>query len=142
MTIDPMREADRAAVHALLQSHKLPLDGFDAPNVVALVAREGPHIVGSAALETYGSSALLRSVAVANELRGRGVGQLLTAEALALARRLGVTSIFLLTETAAEFFPKFGFEPISRDRIPAEVQQSVEFKSACPASAQALARRL
>ena len=30
MTIEPMTAADRASVHALLASHRLPLDGFDS----------------------------------------------------------------------------------------------------------------
>ena len=33
------------------------------------------------------------------------------------------------------FFPKFGFEQITRDQVPQSVQGSVEFQSACPASA-------
>jgi amino-acid N-acetyltransferase len=43
--------------------------------------------------------------------------------------------VFLLTTTAERFFPKFGFEQIDREQVPASVQQSVEFQSACPASA-------
>jgi amino-acid N-acetyltransferase len=43
----------------------------------------------------------------------------------------------LLTETAAQFFPKIGFVPTSRARIPDVVHASVEFTSACPASAAA-----
>ena len=35
-TISPMTDADRTAVHDLLRSQKLPLDGFDEPHVVAL----------------------------------------------------------------------------------------------------------
>jgi len=40
-----------------------------------------------------------------------------------------------LTTTAEGFFPKFGFERIPRADVPARVQESVEFVSACPASA-------
>lgn len=141
MTIDIMRDADRMAVHALLRSHKLPLDGFDADNVIVLVGREGDRIVGSAALELYGQYALLRSVAVAEEVRGQGAGQLLTTEAIAAARRKHVVAVYLLTETAMGFFPRFGFVPVSRDDVPGEVQQSVEFTTACPASAQAFMLR-
>lgn len=129
-------------MHALLRSHKLPLDGFDGGNVAALVARDGDRIVGSAALEIYEPYALLRSVAVDDQLRGRGLGQLLTAEAIALARRKNLRAVYLLTETAAGFFPKLGFQPVARAEIPAAVQQSVEFTSACPASAAALMLRL
>ena len=136
-TIHPMTAADRAAVHQLLRACKLPTDGFDAPHVVALVARVDGAIVGSAAIEQYGESGLLRSVAVSESHRGRSLGLELTRAAIALAQARGLTSLYLLTETAASFFPKFGFASVSRADIPANVTASVEFTSACPASAQA-----
>ena len=37
--------------------------------------------------------------------------------------------MFLLTTTAERFFPKFGFEQITRDEVPETVQASVEFTS-------------
>ena len=132
-----MTEPDREVARQLLRASKLPLDGFDAPHVTALVARDdGGAIVGSAAIEVYREAALLRSVAVADSHRGRGLGQELTRAALALARERGLGAVYLLTETAAAFFPKFGFTPVSRDAIPADVKTSVEFTTTCPASAQ------
>ena len=75
------------------------------------------RVVGSAALEFYGKAALLRSVAVVAELRGAGLGHRLTGAALDLARQRGVTAVYLLTETAADFFPRFGFRPTQRAQI-------------------------
>jgi len=48
----------------------------------------------------------------------------------------------LLTTTAADFFPKFGFEPIARADVPASVQSSIEFTSACPATATVMRKTL
>jgi len=93
------------------------------------------EIVGCSALEVYGDFALLRSVAVDEYHRGDGLGRDLTRAALDLARQRGVSEIYLLTETAGEFFPRFGFKPTSRADVPATVQESVEFTSACPVSA-------
>lgn len=135
--IEQLQAVDRPAVHALLRSHHLPVDGFDADHVAALVAKDRGRVVGSAAIEIYGRHGLLRSVAVADEHRGRDVGTQLTHAAIALARERELSSLYLLTETASEFFPRFGFEAVSRDRIPDDVKASVEFTSACPASAQA-----
>ena len=98
----------------------------------AVVARENGRLVGCAALEVYADGALLRSVAVDERLRGRGVGHQLTEAALALARQAGAPAAFLLTTTAGEFFPRFGFERITRDEVPAGVRDSIEFTSACP----------
>jgi amino-acid N-acetyltransferase len=141
-TIHALADPDRAAVHQLLRSHRLPLDGFDDPRVVALVAKDGERVVGSAAIELYGAYGLLRSVAVDQSRRGQSLGRQLTSAAIELARTQGLSTLYLLTETAAAFFPKFGFVPISRVDIPGAVKASVEFTSACPASAQAFALSL
>lgn len=136
-TIEPMTDADRHAVHDLLRSQHLPLDGFDAPHVVALIARADMAVVGSAAIEEYGEAGLLRSVAVAETHRGQALGTALTRAAIALSEARGLSALYLLTETAAAFFPRFGFVPVSRADIPSDVKGSVEFTTACPASAQA-----
>ena len=105
-----------------------------------MVARDAGQVVGAAALELYADAALLRSVVVDASVRGQGVGQQLTVSALALANELGVSTVFLLTTTAADFFPRFGFERITREDVPASVRASVEFQSACPASAVVMRR--
>jgi amino-acid N-acetyltransferase len=90
----------------------------------------------------YDDGALLRSVAVDPTQQGRRLGHQLTEAALSLARTHGADIVFLLTTTAERFFPKFGFEPIARADVPASVQTSVEFQSACPASAIVMRKRL
>ena len=100
-----------------------------------VVARVDGRVVGAAGLERYGDGALLRSVVVDASAQGHGLGQRLTEAAVALARDLCMPSVFLLTTTADGFFPRFGFERIGRADVPESVRQSVEFRSACPASA-------
>ena len=134
-TVAAARGDEIPAVLALLSACRLPLDGVEAHADTLLVARVDGTIVGSAALEMYGDAALLRSVAVAESLRGTGLGQRLTRAALDLARSKCVSSVFLLTETAGSFFPRFGFRPVTRADVPVSVQQSMEFRSLCPASA-------
>src|SRR5205823_15051900 len=108
----------------------------------AVVARQNGRIVGSAALEIYGDGALLRSVAVAPALRHLGLGRKLTEAALRLAQQLDMPAIYLLTTTAERYFQKFGFERITREEVPAGVRTSVEFTTACPASAVVMNKRL
>ena len=127
---------------ALLNSVELPLDGLLEHLETTLVVRIDNVIVGCAALELYGDFALLRSVAVDRSHQGQGLGHDLTMAILDLARRLGIRSVFLLTETAGEFFPRFGFKPASRLDVPEVVQQSVEFTSACPVNALVMALSL
>jgi amino-acid N-acetyltransferase len=133
--IEPARAGDLDAVLQLLRDNALPVDGLSDHLTTTLVVRQGDRIVGSAALEVYGDGALLRSVAVAPGLHRSGLGRTLTDAAIDLARQRSLPALFLLTTTADGYFPRFGFERIDRSQVPATVQESVEFKSACPASA-------
>jgi arsenate reductase len=133
---------DLPAVRALLEEHDLPLAGVDDHLQTMIVAREESRVVGTAALELYVDGALLRSVAVDRHWQGRRLGHRLTEAALDLARTHGVHQVFLLTTTAEAFFRRVGFETIARDAVPASVQASVEFRSACPSSAIAMRKRL
>jgi amino-acid N-acetyltransferase len=142
MVIGPANVHDLPAVHDLLERLHLPLAGVDDHVQALIVAREGSHVVGTAAVELYPDGALLRSVAVDPSRQGRRLGHQLTEAALNLARAHGADTVFLLTTTAERFFPRFGFEPITRDDVPASIQASVEFQSACPASAIVMRRRL
>jgi amino-acid N-acetyltransferase len=135
--------SDGDRVRALLAQNGLPLEGLGNHLETTLVARnrEG-DIVGSAALELYADGALLRSVAVAPQSQGRGLGQQLTDAAIRMARDRGAPAMYLLTTTAERFFRKFGFERIGRADVPPSVQASVEFTSACPSSATVMRKSL
>jgi amino-acid N-acetyltransferase len=140
--IERARIEDVDGVLALLTEQHLPREGLRDHVPLLLVARKQGRIVGSAALEMYADSALLRSVAVADDVRGQGLGRELTDAAIALARSQHVSAVYLLTTTADQYFPRFGFERIARADVPATVQAAVEFQSACPASAIVMRKRL
>ena len=133
---------DLPEIRALLERLHLPLAGVDEHLPTMLVAREGEQIVGTAALELYADGALLRSVAVEPRRQGKQLGHQLTDAALLLATTQGASTVFLLTTTAERFFPKFGFEQIAREQVPPSVRESVEFQSACPASATVMRKQL
>jgi amino-acid N-acetyltransferase len=134
--------ADLPAILSVLAANKLPRAGIEEHVATTLVAREDAEVVGTAALELYGSAALLRSVAVTTRLRGRGLGQALTRAALDLARGRGVHTVYLLTETAGDFFPKFGFQTITRGEVDSGVLGSPEFTTACPKTALVMRKAL
>jgi amino-acid N-acetyltransferase len=129
--ISPARPSDLEVVEALLQREHLPVFGLRDQPQQMFVARDGNRIVGCASLELYGDAALLRSVAVDAEFRGGGVGGALTRTAIELAGRRHVSTVYLLTETAERFFPRFGFAMIDRADVPAAVRQSAEFTQGC-----------
>ena len=142
VSIERLNAADVDDVLRLLVDNNLPVEGLADHLRTALVAREGERVVGSAALELYGDAALLRSVAVVNDRRHHQIGRDLTIAALDLAGISGASTVYLLTTTAEQFFPKFGFQRIAREDVPASVQASVEFTRACPASATVMRRQL
>jgi amino-acid N-acetyltransferase len=140
--IEMAQDEDLEAVLTLLSDNGLPLDGLADHLETLLVARRVGRVIGSAALEVYPDGSLLRSVAVQAESRSLRLGRALTDAVLALASERGSPAVYLLTTTAADYFSKFGFERIAREDVPATVRTSVEFTSACPASATAMRLRL
>jgi amino-acid N-acetyltransferase len=140
--IGRIRPDELPNVLALLKDQKLPVDGLEQHLSTTLVARNNGQIVGSVAIEMYPDGGLLRSVAVAAGLQGHGLGRALTDAAFAMAKDSGLTALYLLTTTADGYFPKFGFERITREDVPASVRTSVEFTSACPSSAVVMKRAL
>jgi len=136
--VRPASAEDWPAVERLLRDRALPtagarthLDGF-------VVAAEGPVLLGCAGIERYGDIGLLRSVAVDEGLARRGLGARLVTALLERARGLGLRAVYLLTTTAAGYFPRFGFETIPRDGLPPALAASEELRGACPASAVAM----
>jgi len=139
LQIRPAVVEDLVATVSLLRSQNLPVDGFAellraSPHHVLLAELNGA-IVGSVALDVHGDAALLRSVAVARDLVTLGVGSRLVTDAIDLARREGVAELFLLTTTAAEWFPRFGFVSTARESVPSLLAATGEFTKACPAHA-------
>jgi amino-acid N-acetyltransferase len=100
-----------------------------------LLARDGADVVGMVGLEIQADSALLRSLAVKQGYRGKGLATLLVEKIEAYARNLNIDSLYLLTVTAEEFFKKRNFQPAIRQTAPAGIQRTAEFKDLCPASA-------
>ncbi len=129
-------EGDLEAIEALARQNGLPTEvvGASFPDAY-VVARRGDTVIGVAALEVHGGSALLRTVAVAPAERGRGVGIALVADRMSSARSQGLEAVYLLTTTAAPLFQRFGFVEADRAGVPPALALSPEFAALCPASA-------
>ena len=128
-------EADLVLVRQLLEAARLPIADLDEARPEFTVLIEGARIVAAGALERFGSSALLRSVVVAEDRRGAGLGRSVVRELECRARAARIDCVVLLTETASDFFTDQGYQAIERADAPIEVQSSGEFRSLCPASA-------
>ena len=135
-------DSDRAAIERLLVAGGLPLDGLDGALSMAVVARGDVGVVGCAAVEPHGSVGLLRSVCVAADMRGTGLGRRLVAATEELAASQGSSELYLLTETAEAWFPRLGYVASTRAAVPAALTVSAEFTGACPDSAAVFHKRL
>ncbi len=119
----------------LLTDASLPLEGVPDGLARVVVAEVEGELAGVAGLETYGTSALLRSVAVSSQHQGKGIAAALVQRLLQEARSDAIHDVYLRTTTAEGYFPKFGFSPVEVSTVPLQVQDSVEFTGACPSSA-------
>jgi amino-acid N-acetyltransferase len=122
------------AVH-ILQAANLPTEDLTVSHLEHF-SFSGPAAqpTGLVGLEIFGDVALLRSLVVAPDRRGRGDGQRLLEHAENHARSSGVRTIYLLTTTAEGFFARHGFARLARDDAPAAIQSTREFAGICPAS--------
>ena len=127
--IRPAQRADMASVREILQWVNLgdeparddQFSGF-------FVLRNEKGTVGCVSLEVYGDDAVLRALAVDPEFRGAGYGWMLADMAVGQARWRGVRRIYLLTESASDFFAaKFGFRVVDRSTLSKSVAASETF---------------
>lgn len=135
-TIRAANRHDLGAVEAALRDSDLPLDGLrDQFGDGYVVAVFEDRVIGVEGIEIHGNDGLLRSAAVVSSWRGKGVGDALTRDRIEWARRRGLRSIYLLTTTAGDYFPRFGFATVDREAAPDAVRRSREFAEACPSTA-------
>ena len=142
MTVEAIASDAHAGVRALLQAAALPVADLATAQPEFFGLRDDAGLVGVIGLERHGGAALLRSLAVRNDQRGRGLGTTLVGALEARAPSLGVTELWLLTTTAEAFFLHLGYEPAVRDTAPAAIRETAEFRSICPSSAACLRKTL
>jgi amino-acid N-acetyltransferase len=126
--IRPATAADIKELKRLLGGYGLPRADLGRYTEGFLVAEGEGGVAGCAGLELYGSSTILRSVAVAERWRGSGLGRRLTEEAIELARRKGVKRLYLFTAGAEGFFSRFGFRAVHIDEMDEAAQKSREYQ--------------
>ena len=124
---------DLPAIEKLLLASDLPTSGI-AQHLPSFLVAEQDTLIGVIGCELSGKDALLRSLAVSTNYRKQSLGSQLVTLALAQARQNGITTAYLLTNTAADFVRRWGFAPIDRQDIPAKLLASSALANQCPAS--------
>ncbi len=135
VNLSPLEPADVSSVFGLLDAANLPTVGVQENPSAFVVARVGDEIVGCCGVEIHGSHGLLRSLVVGPRHRGNGIARTLVEHVLSLPQHAGITGIYLLTTTARDFFPRFGFEVLPRGEAPEGIRASWEFRTGCPDTA-------
>ena len=133
---------DRGELEALLEDCGLSAIGLIDALGILVVAEGGGKLLGVAGIERYGDVVLVRSVAVREGHRSRGIGEALVSGLLGRARDLGASRAYLLTDTAERFFWALGFETVSRSDVPAAVLASPLVATACTEACACMTRTL
>jgi UDP-N-acetylmuramate: L-alanyl-gamma-D-glutamyl-meso-diaminopimelate ligase len=127
----PARRADMAGVRELLDKvHLSSTQATDDNYGQYFYLRNERGVDGVVALDVTGEDAILHSLAIATESRGTGFGWLLADVAVQWARHRGCRRIYLLTETASDFFgAKLGFRVVDRSTVSPAVADTASFRS-------------
>lgn len=132
------KQASAAYAPALidfLQKAQLPTSDLPKDLAGFILAFEDEQLIGSAGMELKGKIGLLRSVAVAETHRNQQLGQGLFTAAMEYARLNEVEEVFLITDSAAAYFEKKGFQRVEREDVPVEILETKQLKELCPSSA-------
>ncbi|MDX8395375.1 MAG: N-acetyltransferase [Mariprofundaceae bacterium] len=86
-----------------------------------IVAEYDDAIVGVAAIHVYGANlAEIRSLAVASQHQGLGIGKLLVEGCEKVSTRLGMAKLFALTYVTS-FFEKLDYKVVQKESLPQKV---------------------
>ena len=128
---------------ALLEDSGLPTSDLDTKqfeNFLYLGDTDDP--VGIIGLEIIGSVALLRSLAVTKDAQGNGYGKTLVFAIEDYAKSKNINELYLLTETAKDFFKNLNYTSIQKESAPESIKNTSEFSSVCPQSAVLMNKKL
>jgi len=135
-------ESETNAIVELLANSHLPVGDLNSGERTFLSATSGGKLIGCVAVETYKDSGLLRSLAVTEDFRGKGIGKKLVEESETWAKSNNLKSLYLLTTTASGFFSQLGWIIAERSAAPDSIQHSSEFVSVCPSAAIFMSKKL
>lgn len=131
-----------ARVRALLAANRLPIDDLDDPTIQLFGAFDGNALTAVIGLQLLDGAGLLRSLAVEQAHRERGLGARMCDEVLRAARAHKLDLLWLLTTSARAYFTRRGFEVVPRDQVPSTIRATAQFSSLCPSSATVMRRQL
>lgn len=128
-------------LHDALVAARLPIEDLTGDGRRFFRFDLDGRTIGYGGFEPHGDHALIRSVVVLPEARGKGLGRAVAEGVMRQAAAEHCAQAFLLTTSAADFFAHLGFTPMDRADTPAAILATRQAASICP-TATLLARRL
>lgn len=125
---------DLEGIERLLNKNNLPFSDIREGEIDFIVAKNDHEIIGCIGLEKYETEGLLRSFAVENNFRNKGLGRELYHRLLHYASQNNIKTLHLLTTTAKDYFLRTGFGIASRSNAPEAISKTKEFAGLCPST--------
>ena len=141
MNIAPLTQNNFSKALELLKKNNLPTEDITELTNLFIIA-ENNDVIATIGIEFYKQHALLRSLAVEEAYRKKGIAQELINYIEDYAQRNGAEDLVLLTTSAEKYFQKRFYETIDRNSVPEEIKNSAEFSSVCPSSAVVMKKNL
>jgi len=126
---------DAVGIENLLEKCNLPVNDIMENIDNFIVSELENKIVGVGGYETHGEIVLIRSIAVDQACRGKSIGVNIYHLLESKIKHIGIKEVYLLTETATDYFKTLGFTIKERTSIPKVVTQTKQFKEICPSTA-------
>ena len=133
--IQPARPENLPELVQLLTQNQLPVEDLPVGLPNFWLAFDGEKLVGSIGVDVYENVGLLRSLCVDATYRNRAVARQLCDRAFDEAKRQAISTLYLLTTTADQYFQRLGFAPVDRSTVPDAITKTSQFSSLCPSSA-------
>lgn len=141
MDIKILENNDLTAIFRLLNHYNLITQDIDFNNQYFLGLKQQQNCIAIGALEFYRPYALIRSVAVSEKEKHKGYAKQICKALFQHALSENIIELYLLTETAEEFFSRQGFEIIDRNTAPQIIKSTSQFSTLCPDDARVMKYR-
>jgi N-acetylglutamate synthase-like GNAT family acetyltransferase len=125
----PLAVWERDGLAAALVKAGLPAEDVTAPAPLFWRFEHDDGPVGFGGLEIYGDQALLRSVVTLPPVRNTGIGGAIVAALEMEARIRNARAVWLLTDTATDFFARLGYQKYERNEAPKMIRETSQFAS-------------
>jgi len=129
-----LTEKERQEVFSLLTQQNLPITDIKEDTLLYFLL-DADKVMGTAGLDIFDDCAMLRSVSVVADARGKGYGKIMNEQIEKFAKESGISCMYLITHTAKDFFDRQGYCVIDRATAPDAIKQTEQFTGLCPSSA-------